>query len=117
MKKKVFWIVYVCFVVVLVALGYSALNYVKGVLREYEAAQPERVVEQQIEKIKAAAAKDTLEEVITFQKLEQAEYDIDISDFREYKDKLKNAKELTYKMKHGYSETEQQFHILADEEV
>jgi len=117
MKKKVFWIVYVCFVVVLVALGYSALNYVKGVLREYEAAQPERVVEQQIEKIKAAAAKDTLEEVITFQKLDQAEYDIDISDFREYKDKLKNAKELTYKMKNGYSETEQQFHILADEEV
>ena len=94
-----------------------AVNYVKEVLREYEAAQPEVVVEQQLEKIKAAAAADTLEEMISFTPIKQAEYDIDISDFREYKDKLKNAKELTYKIKAGYSETEQQFHILADDEV
>ena len=116
MKKNIFWIIYACLIVVLITSGAIALGYVKGVLREYEAAQPERVVEQQLEAIRAAAQSDTLEEVMTFQTIKQAEYDIDISEFRDYKNTLKNAKELTYKIKNGYSETEQQFNILADGE-
>lgn len=116
MKKYIFWIVYAALVVVLIVSGAVAVGYVKGVLKEYEIAQPERLAEQQIAAIRTAAQADMLEEIISFQKLEQAEYDIDISDFREYKDKLKNAGELTYKIKTGYSETEQQFNILADGE-
>ncbi|MGN0507266.1 MAG: hypothetical protein ACI4FZ_11950 [Lachnospiraceae bacterium] len=118
MKKNIFWISYAVFVVVLVIAGSWAVGYVNEVLTDYEAAQPEKVVESEIERIKEAAAKDTLEEEITFFELKQAAYDIDISDFREYKDKIKNAKELTYKIKTGgYSESEQVFHILADDEI
>ena len=117
MKKYIFWIIYAVFTIGLLAAGFKAVNYVKEVLVEYEESQPEKMVEQQLEVIRQAAAQDTLEKVITFQKLNQAVYDIDISDFREYKDKIKNAKELTYKIKNGYSETEQRFHILADGEV
>ena len=118
MKKNIFWIVYAVLVVVLVVLGSQAVGYVNDVLADYEESQPEKAVEEQLELIRTAAADDTLEEVITFYELEQAAYDIDISDFREYKDKLKNAKELTYKIKTGgYSESSQMFNILADGEV
>ena len=117
MKKDKFWIGYMAFVVVLLMLCVLAVGYVKNVLLDYEAAQPEKVAEQQIELIKEAASRDALSEIITFYEVEQAVYDIDISDFREYKDKIKNAGELTYKMKTGYSETEQRFNILADGEV
>ena len=117
MKKYIFWIGYAVFIIMLVELGYTALDHVKEVLLVYEDSQPENTVEQLLEEMKAAAKNDTLEEIITFQELSQAEYDIDISDFREYKDKLKDAGELSYKMKAGYSETEQQFSILADGEA
>lgn len=117
MKRHVFWIFYAAFVIGLLIAGFAAMNYVQEVLDQYEASQPEKVVEQQIEAIRKAAASDRLEEVITFQKVEQAEYDRDISDFREYKDKIRNAKELRYKIKNGYSDTEQTFHILADDET
>lgn len=117
MKKNKFWLGYGIFVVVLLSLCIFAVGSVKQVLLEYEEAQPEKIAEEQIEIIRDAAATDRLAEVITFYEVEQAEYDKDISDFREYKNKIKNAKELTYKIKNGYSETEQQFYILADDEV
>lgn len=116
MKNKLLWVLYIAYVLVLVVLVSKTVNYVNGVLQEYEASQPEVIVQAQVDRLKAAVANDTTESVITFHEIEQAEYDIDISDFREYKDKLKNAKELTYKTKNSYSETEQQFYVLADEE-
>ncbi len=117
MKKYIFWIIYAVFTIGFAVVCFNAVTYVKEVLAEYEASQPEKMAEQQLEAIREAAAKDSLETVLTFQKLNQAVYDIDISDYREYKDKIKNAKELTYKIKNGYSETEQKFNILADGEV
>ncbi len=117
MKKKIFWTGYAVFVVLLLLLGTMAVRYVNRVLLDYEASQPEKAVESRIELIKEAAKNDTLDEVITFYEIEQAEYDIDISDFREYKDKIKNAKEISYKIKTGYSETQQQFYLLADGEA
>jgi len=117
MKKYIFWIVYALFTIGLAGAGFQAVKYVKEVLVVYEASQPEKVAEKQLENIREAAAQDSLENIISFRKIEQAEYDIDISDFREYKDKIKNAKELTYKIKNGYSENEQKFNILADGEV
>lgn len=117
MKKNKFWLGYGIFVAVLVGFCMLAVGYVRQVLSDYEAAQPEKMAEQQIKIIEEAAATDTLSDILEFFEVEQAEYDKDISDFREYKDKIKNAKELTYKIKNGYSETEQQFHILADGEA
>ena len=118
MKKKLFWKCYAVFAALLVILCASALIYVNGVLKEYEVSQPEKAVEAQIERIREAAAAGTLEQVMEFQELSQAEYDIDISDYKEYKEKIKQAKEFTYKVKTGsYSETEQQFSVLADGEA
>lgn len=117
MKKFVFWILYVIYISALVVLVSKSVTYVKGVLREYEASQPEKVVEAELDRLQDAVKNDTTESVITFQTIEQAEYDIDISDFRAYKDKLANAKQLTYKTKNSYSETEQQYYIMADEEA
>lgn len=87
MKKYIFWIVYAVFTIGLSAAGLKAVSHVKSVLQEYEASQPEIVAEKQLEAIREAAEHDTLESVITFRKINQAAYDIDISDFREYKDK------------------------------
>lgn len=117
MKKNIFWTLYAIFAMVLVLAGVLVLGHVRKVLREYEASQPERLAEQQLEVICKAAEQDTLDEVITFYELEQAEYDIEISGLREYKDKIKSAEQLTYKVKNGFSETEQKFNILADDEV
>ena len=117
MKKHIFWIGYAGFTVVLVIFGFLIVSHVKNILREYEASQPEKVVEQQLAIIRTAAEQDTLEDVIAFQTLTQASYDIDISDFGEYKNKIKTATQLDYKIKNGYSKTEQKFQILADNEV
>jgi len=117
MKKKLFWILFAAYIFVLSVMVVKTVNYVKTVLQDYEASQPEKVVEAELDKLKAAAANDTTESIITFHEIEQAEYDIDISDFREYKDKLKSAEQLTYKIKNSYSETEQQYYIMADDDA
>lgn len=117
MKKFVFWILYIIYISALAVLVSKAVTYVKGELIEYEASQPEKVVEAELTRLKDAVKNDTTESVITFHEIEQAEYDIDISDFREYKDQLENAEQLTYKMKNSYSEAEQQYYIMADEEA
>lgn len=117
MKKNKFWMLYAIFALVLILAGTLVLGHVKNVLREYEASQPERLAEQQLEVISNAAKQGTLNEVLNFYELNQAEYDIDISDFREYKDKIKQAKKLSFKVKNGFSETEQKFNIFADDEL
>jgi len=117
MKKHKFWTFYAIFAVILIFFGALVFCHVQEVLKEYEASQPERLAEQQLEAIRKAAKQDTLEEVITFYELNQAEYDVDISDFQEYKDKIKHAKNLSFKVKNGFSEAEQKFNIIADDEV
>lgn len=115
MKKKVFWIGYIIFASVLIIAVASSVHYVNRILTEYEASQPEQLVKQQLELIRRAADTDSLEELLTFYVPEQAEYDIDISDFREYKNRVKNAAELTYRLQSGgYSESGQVYQLLAD---
>lgn len=117
MKKTLFWILFAVYISVLAAMVVKTVNYVKAELQYYEASQPEKVVEAELDKLAAAATNDATESIITFHDIEQAEYDIDISDFREYKDKLKSAGQFTYKIKNSYSETEQQYYIMAGEEA
>ena len=118
MKKNAFWVGYVGYVVILIMLIFLISGYVNHVLVDYEESQPEKAVEKQLEYIKEAAKNGTLEEVMNFQDLNQAGYDMSNFDFSEYKDKIKNAKELSYKVKTGsYSESEQLFQIFADDEV
>lgn len=93
MKKYLFWIGYGIFTIVLLVLSAVALRYVENVLVKYENSQPEKLVEQYLEEISTASLPEELEI-------------------------LKSATELTYKVRTGsFSETEQQFNILADGEV
>lgn len=118
MKKSIFWKSYVAYAAVLLILVVAAVIAVNMVLTDYEAAQPERVVEQQIETIKDAIANNKLDELDFVVQLEQEEYGVDSSDIADYKEKIKNTKEFTYKVKTGsYNETEQAFYILADGEI
>ena len=117
MGKKIFWTMYAIATAVLILLGLLAAAHVNRVLSEYEQAQPERIVEEQIKRIEEACAKGTPEEAITFLLPKQAEYDAEIPEVKEYKEKLIHAKEWTYKVKtSGYHEKEQYFSLLADGE-
>lgn len=115
--KKVFWAMYIVLVIALIIIGKKAVVYVNNVLEEYEAAQPEKLVEEQLLRLKDASESNTLEQYITFPEIELAEYDSSVVDFKEYKSKLANAAELTYKIKTGtFSENGQIYQIYADEE-
>ena len=115
--KKVFWAMYIVLVIGLIIVGSKAVAYVNNVLEEYEASQPEKLVEEQLELLKEASASNTLESLITFPEIELAEYDKSVMDFKEYKTKLANATEFTYQIKTGtFSETGQLYQIFADEE-
>lgn len=115
--KKLFWAMYIVLVIGLVVVGKKAVVYVNNVLVEYEASQPEQLVEDQLVLLKEAGKNNTLENMITFPELELAEYDNSVIDFKEYKTKLANATELTYQIKTGtFSETGQIYQIFADEE-
>lgn len=115
--KKIFWAIYLVLVIGLVITGIKAVGYVNNVLEEYEASQPERLVEEQLVLLKEASANNTLDSLITFPEIELAEYDKSVMDFREYKTKLTDAAEFTYQIKTGtFSETGQLYQIFADEE-
>lgn len=115
--KKVFWAMYIVLVIVLVWAGKQAVVYVNNILEDYEASQPEKLVEEQLVLLKEASESNTLEELIIFPEIELAEYDNTVVDFKEYKTKLANAAEFTYQIKTGtFSETGQIYQILADEE-
>ncbi len=93
MKKYLFWIGYGIFTVALLILSAVFLRHVDDVLVEYEKSQPENLVEKYLEEIQTISLPEELEI-------------------------LQSAKELTYKVRTGsFSETEQQFNILADGEV
>ena len=72
--KKLFWAMYIVLVIGLVVVGKKAVVYVNNVLEEYEASQPEQLVEEQLVLLKEAGKNNTLENMITFPELELAEY-------------------------------------------
>lgn len=93
MKKYLFWIGYGIFTIVLLVLSAISLRHVENVLVKYENSQPEKLVEKYLEEIASASLPEELKI-------------------------LQSATELTYKVRTGsFSETEQQYNILADGEV
>jgi len=116
--KKVFWALYIVLVIGLVIVGKKAVVYVNNVLADYEASQPEKLVEEQLVLLKEASESNSLENFIIFPEIELAEYDNSVVDFKEYKAKLANASELTYQIKTGtFSENGQLYQIFADDEA
>jgi len=108
-KKKSFKFVYLCILGVFVLLSAICLIYVGNILSGYEASQPERIVENQIEKISAAAKKTDS----AFSALIQL---TDLSD--EEKTELRNTlatKTLTYELRRNSGGGEELVYtILAD---
>lgn len=66
MKKKSFKKAYLRFLLVMLALSCLCILYVRGLLVKYEASQPEREIEEQIESLQLAAQKGQLESVLSF---------------------------------------------------
>lgn len=103
----------IVYVAVLAAISSIVLLRVHSLLLEYEAAQPERVIEKQIELMKKHAKNGTLEEVLKVTD-EQAKV-LGFNTFTDsYVECIKNSK-LTYTIKTGaFDETSVSYYILAD---
>ena len=59
-RRSVFWRAYLIFVAVLAALVLAATLYVRSVLKDYEASQPERYVKDAAAQLSAQAADGSL---------------------------------------------------------
>jgi len=115
--KSLFWKFYGCFMIILVAACIIFGLYVNKTLQEYEASQPEYLVEQQMDHIINSAKDNTLMDVISFDSLRRAEYDKKVPYLQEYRNKILDADQLSYKLKiGGYDKTVQQYQIFAEEE-
>ncbi len=67
MKKSKKLRAYLIFAAVMVCIGLFAIIYIHNLLVRYEASQPERKVEEQIEKLEKAAFDNTLSEFLSFE--------------------------------------------------
>lgn len=115
--RRIFWLGYACYVVVIAILIVFALNKVSDVLVEYEAKQPERTISAAVNEISKVAKTGSLWNVIEYPDTEQNYLDSVFSEISEYEDKLKNASEFTYEiLSGGYSDSGQSYSILADGE-
>ena len=113
--KHMFWKLYLCFFGILVMLSGIALYHVNNTLTEYELAQPEQIVEQQLLKLQDAVKNNCLDTILTFPEIEQAAYDKKITVYEDYQKYLSSVSEFTYKVKTGtFSETGQIYQIFAD---
>lgn len=109
MKKGGFWKIYRIVLCVLVILMVFFLAYIEKCLLRYEAAQPEKVIEAEIAVLKEAAQNNVIGTELNLGTLSEEEQ-------KAYKDKVRTAKEWTYKvLSGGYSETNQTYGIYADD--
>ena len=76
LRKKGFLIFYLVLIVILVILGFMAINYVSSVLVEYEASQPDKMAIDCAEEIHNAAKENRLDKVLSFAAVKR---EVDIS--------------------------------------
>ncbi len=101
-KNKKFWKVYGIFSAVCVVLGIVFLIYVWNVISEYDAAQPEKLVEEKLDQLKADSENaDILSELQNIQIGSSKYEDIDLDGLkRDYTEALRSST-LTYEIKAG----------------
>lgn len=73
MRKYNFKFFYLCFIGILAVLSIICLLHVRSVLKEYESSQPERRVEEQMEKLKSAANDGSLASAMNLEGLSEEE--------------------------------------------
>lgn len=101
MKKSVK--AYLIFLGVTVVLCIAAILYVHNLLVRYEASQPERKVEEQIDILARAARDGTLETVLSFDNYTPESDEVYQSEFKVFSDKLAHST-LSYREANGIDE-------------
>lgn len=115
-KLSRFKLSYFIFLAVCILLSAVFLIYVGCVVKEFDSAQPERLVEQKIEWLSARAADNTLAAELDFEHLCTNRYENNsVEEYsKSYTDKIKGA-ELTYEYAASQSsELSKTYNILAD---
>ncbi len=111
MKKGGFWNVYKIIAGILIILAILLLAYVEKALLTYEKAQPENVIENELEHLKKNVATDNIGESLNLSEMSD-------EDALRYRTKLKKAGKWDYKLLSGsYSEEEQTYGFYADDEL
>lgn len=95
-RKKGFLIFYILFALTLAALALAALSHVSSVLEEYEAAQPDTIAVECAEKIRQAALKNRLDEVLSFSNVRK-EMNISDEEYRQFQQEIAGCDKLTVK--------------------
>ncbi len=106
-------LVYIIFAAVLVVLAAAAIIYVFNVLSEYEASQPEKEIERQLEKITGNAKKGTLDSIVSFEG-EDGGFEITEEEKKRFISALSSDK-LTYKLMSGSSDGSALTYSVSDE--
>ena len=111
-KKHGFRNFYIAFVAILLILSVAAIVYVRGILKEYESAQPDNIAAACAADIKKAAGEGRIEKVLSFDKIKE---ELDISD-EEIKNFEKEIARSTLTYKKGVSESSEYitYDILCD---
>lgn len=115
--RKLFWLGYACFVVVIAIVIAIALGNVKKVLIEYEAKQPERTVSAAVREFEKVAKNGSIWDLIEYPEIGENYLDSDFTELGEYESMLRNTSEFSYEiLSGGYSESGQSYTIFADGE-
>ncbi len=112
-KNKAFLISFLIYTIALLFISASALLYVRSLLLDYEAAQPENIVQAKIEELKTACKKGTIGEVVSLASIYESfspSADEMVTFMYEFAES-----EITYKKTSDASDTENiSFDILSD---
>ncbi|MCR5583919.1 MAG: hypothetical protein K6F63_00615 [Lachnospiraceae bacterium] len=115
-EKAVFRIIYGILLAALILMTDYAVVYVQENIDEYEASQPDHVVDEVTEKFGAAVKEGRAAEVLTLPQLEVSPYEGDL--YADYYEKLSSVSEWNWKILSGsYSETHQIYGLYGDGEL
>ena len=93
---------YLIYTAVILVLCIAAVIYIHSLLVRYENSQPQRAVENRIAEIKKAAEEGKLEEIISFDELENKDSDLYREELKRLEEKLR-SEEMTYVDRHSSS--------------
>lgn len=112
-KKNVFGISFLIYSIILILLSASALLYVRGLLLDYEASQPENIVQAKIDELKSACKKGRLGEVVPLDSIHE-NYSPSTDEMVKFMYEFSES-EVTFKKTSDASDTETiSFDILSD---
>ena len=114
--KAIFRTIYGILLAAIILFADFAVDYVQANINEYEDSQPYHVVEAAMDDFIEAVKNGNADELIVYPDIEISPYENDI--FAEYKKKIANVSEWTWKILSGsYSETEQIYGFYGDGEL